>query len=60
MAFILGFYRVLVLKIPVVVWNQIKKSTGTKEDPDLKGNAKSRFLLYWNGLKSILGDILHL
>ena len=59
-AFILGFYRSLTLKIPVSVWNQIKKSLGIKEDADLKGNAKYRFLSYWNGLKSILGDILHL
>ncbi len=58
-AFILGFYRNLPFKIPVVVWNQIKKSTGIKEDPDLHGNAKYRFLSYWNGLKSILEDISH-
>lgn len=59
-AFILGFYRKVTLKIPVAVRNQIKKSLGIKEDPDLKGNAKHRFLSYWNGLKSILADILHL
>lgn len=59
-AFILGFYRRMTLKIPAAVWNQIKNSLGIKEDPDLKGNAEHRFLSYWNGFKSILADILHL
>jgi len=59
-AFILGYYRSITLMIPPAVWNQIKRSLGMNEAADLKGNAKSRFLSYWDGFKSILNDLLHL
>ncbi len=58
-AFILGFYQKLIPKIPVAIINRIKKSLGIEEADDIKGNAKHRFLSYWNGLKSMVGDILN-
>lgn len=54
-AFLLGYFRNLTMKIPVAVLNQIKKTFGIEEDPDLQGNAQHRFQSYWDGLKSILG-----
>ena len=54
-AFLLGYYRRMVLKIPLVVWNQIRKKFGIKEDDDQKGFAKYRTGVLFTGIGQILG-----
>ncbi len=53
-AFLLGYYRQVVLNIFVVFWEQLKK-LGIKEDKDQKGFAKYRLDTFLRGLGQVLG-----
>ena len=55
MAFLLGYYRRMTLKIREVVINYAKKNLGIMEEEDQKGNANHRFSVFLNGLSQILG-----
>lgn len=56
-AFIFGYYRKLIAKIPAAVWNGLKAWWGRTSGSDLQGSDPYKPADVWNGLKCMAKDI---
>lgn len=57
-AFILGFYKRLISKIPAAVWDGLKASLKRATGLDLQGSETYRLADVWDGLKCMVKDVL--